>query len=188
MKSIILLAIIDAFCFWSIRGRSATLSEHSAVALVAQSDADAKECQDLARAARKLLRKELGLTETRLTVKADVLCAQDGLEGKVSLDDALRAGINSLLTDSSDVESPLALVRDVQGVTDPEEAKANLKELLAHSTTRVRLMARGEAPEGGESIDESWVLEIEIPDLGDTTFWAVVDRTGARPAYNYGFN
>lgn len=43
-------------------------------------------------------------------------------------------------------------------------------------------------PEGGESVVDNWVFRLYIPNLSDHIYWAVVDQTGARAAYNYGFN
>ena len=43
-------------------------------------------------------------------------------------------------------------------------------------------------PENRESLAESWSFYLSMDALSDHLFWAIVDRSGAQPAYNYGFN
>ncbi|NJL74763.1 MAG: hypothetical protein HC892_06715 [Saprospiraceae bacterium] len=43
-------------------------------------------------------------------------------------------------------------------------------------------------PENGERVESNWVFMLSLPTLSDHTFWGIADRTGATPAYNYGFN
>jgi hypothetical protein len=189
MKALFLLAAVDALCIWSIRGRAATLSEQPAAALVDVGQVEgAKECGDLAREGRKLVRKDIGLGGTRVNLQVEDLCAQGDLDNQVGLLAALDAGIESLMTDGRDPQSPVATAKGILGTDDTEAAMKLVREALARPGSSIRLMSLDEQPEGGESIDANWILEVEIPELGDTTFWAVIDRSGAEATYNYGFN
>lgn len=63
--------------------------------------------------------------------------------------------------------------------TDPEgEVVLLTAETLANERYRFR-------PEYGESTEENWVFRFRLPTKLDIMIWAVVDKTGARPAYAY---
>ena len=63
-----------------------------------------------------------------------------------------------------------------------------VREALDRPDAEIRLLSLGESTEGGEAVEANWILEVQIPELGDTTYFAVIDRSGANPVYNYGFN
>ena len=109
---------------------------------------------------------------------------------QVTFEAALNAALRSYLEDGSEPDSPLALLEFTDG--PPCEAgtpEDRVRCFLDHPTTTVALVgARGFPAEQGESIVENWVITLDIPRLSDHLHWAIVDRTGVTPAYNYGFN
>ena len=48
--------------------------------------------------------------------------------------------------------------------------------------------AGGYPPEHGERPDTAWCFCLRIAELSDVLHWAIVDRAGVQPTYNYGFN
>lgn len=190
MKALILLAAVDAMCIWSLSGRGATLkAQQPAAALVdAGRISGAKECAALAKDGQQLVRDELGLEKTRVVLQVEDVCGQGELDNEVDLLQALSSGIEAVLTDGRDSQSAVATAKHILGTKDAEAAMRYVRDALDREGARVRLMSLGEETEGGESISANWILEVEIPELGDTAFFAVIDRSGKEPAYTYGFN
>lgn len=190
MKALILLAAVDAMCIWSLSGRSATLkSNQPAAVLVDVGQVEgAKECAALAKDAKQMVRDELGLEKTRIVLQVEDVCGQGELDGQVELLQALSSGIEAVLTDGRDAQSAVATAKQILGTKDTEAAMRYVRDALDREGATIRLMSLGEETEGGESISANWILEVEIPELGDTAFFAVVDRSGKEPAYTYGFN
>jgi hypothetical protein len=117
---------------------------------------------------------------------------QAALDGSICLQEAIRRGLDSLLTDASDEESPLALLVDLLG--DESAARSALENLLNRPNTRLALVplvwSRQPGvypPEMGESVEENWALFVTIDDLSDHFFWVIVPREGGAVT-NYGFN
>jgi hypothetical protein len=133
-----------------------------------------------------------GITELEVTLPSDEVCAQQQLyDNLVSFPEAVEAAVVSFFSDDEDMDSPLALLEFVDGGPC----------LAGDSSDRVRcFMDREDSsfeligplsrfpPEHGESLDESWSFYLSMDALSDHLFWAIVDRSGAQPAYNYGFN
>ena len=189
MKALIMLAVIDAMCIWSIRGQSAIVAKQPAAALVKVGQVEgAKECGALAREGRKLVRNDLGLAETRVVLQAEDICGQAELANKVELLSALQAGIESIMTDGRDPQSAIATAKGILGTKDTAAAMRLVRDALDRDGSTIRLMSLGEETEGGEAIESNWILEVDIPELGDTAFFAVIDRSGDTAVYNYGFN
>lgn len=121
---------------------------------------------------------------------------QQEFSNAVSFEDALGAAIDSFLNDGQDPESPLMIVEDV----DEEPCISdNLTERVRcwmnRSSSVLAIVYRdGQVhdgvypPEVGESIAENWVFFLKMSDLSDHLIWAIVDRSGQRSTYNYGFN
>lgn len=190
MKALIILAVVDALCIWSISGHGATLkSKQPAAALVGVGQiAGAKECAALAKEGLRTVRDELGLEKTRLVLQVEDVCGQGELDNQVDLLPALSAGIEAIMTDGRDPQSAVATAKQILGTKDAEAAMRYVRDALDREGATIRLMSLGEETEGGEAIVGNWVLEVEIPELGDTAFFAVIDRSGKTPAYTYGFN
>ncbi len=160
-----------------------------------------ESCADDARNAVNAIRGELGLTGAKIALSADIVCEiESSEEGAVDVVAAARKAINSFLTDSRDIESPLALAIEVAfneaglPVSEPvppevaESARQMLLAELASSKTTVRLTKAGDEAEHGEKSGPNWVFRMTSKGLSDHIFWAIVDRSGKVPVYNYGFN
>ncbi|NBX76915.1 MAG: hypothetical protein EBQ92_10210 [Proteobacteria bacterium] len=119
------------------------------------------------------------LTEIHNRLQVDEAQTQEELfSGEVKAEKAVTLAIESILTDGSHVESPLALAG----------SREELFEHLNRPTSEINFVNVGEKPEHGESVDENWIIELRIRSLSDHIFWSVVDRAGKKPTYNYGFN
>lgn len=134
---------------------------------------------------------DMGLSRMRVDIDMAELEAQvSGLNNTVGFEAALRDALDSFLTDGDDIESPLGLVTELNygaGLTR-DELLGKVRELLNSPSTTLRVNARTNPPEHGESVEDNWVIRLSVPDLGDHGHWAIVDRAGNRPTYNYGFN
>jgi len=136
----------------------------------------------------------LGLPDMVLRFPASDLDEQSAFadDGSICLQDAISSAIDSLLWDSSDLESPLALMLDI--IDDESAARAALQDFLNRASTLFALVPlspqRGSGvfpPEHGESIEANWVFFVAIGDFSDHLFWVVVPRDGG-DVLNYGFN
>ncbi len=124
----------------------------------------------------------------------------------ISFEQALSATLSSFLKDGNRMESPRDVVLNVHEIFREQfESEAAWEEAL---TNRLRAyMNEGgflrllplhmptneedinfNLPEDGESTKDNWIFQLSLRTLSDHVFWAVTDRTGARPTYNYGFN
>ena len=110
--------------------------------------------------------------------------------GNVDFETALNAAIMSFLTDGRDLESPLSLVQDINpGPCLVPELSERVRCFLNRNTTRLELYGDfGFAPEEGEQIQANWIFVLMAESLSDHIQWAIVDRSGQRETYNYGFN
>ncbi len=127
-------------------------------------------------------------------------------ENQVPFTHALRATLQSFLTQGDQIESPRNLVMEVHQIfRENFESDAAWNEAL---TERVRAYMNEAGflrllpleipenkddidfnpPEDGESTRDNWIFQLALRTLSDHVFWAVTDRTGAKPTYNYGFN
>jgi|694.fasta_scaffold148220_3 hypothetical protein len=98
--------------------------------------------------------------------------------GKIDAELAVTLALESFLTDSSHIESPLALASQ----------KTILYRHFNQYSTEIRFVSFGEEPEHGETVELNWIIRLKIPTLSDHIFWAVIDRQGLVRPYNYGFN
>lgn len=98
--------------------------------------------------------------------------------GIINGESAVSLALESFLTDSRHVESPLALA----------ENKEVLLKHLNQPDSVIRFVSMGEEPEHGEKVEENWIIRLKIPSLSDHIFWAIVERWGIIAPYNYGFN
>ncbi|MDD2805639.1 MAG: hypothetical protein PHV33_08800 [Elusimicrobiales bacterium] len=138
---------------------------------------------------------EFGVTGVTLDMPAAEIARQEK-HGALPFDRALRAALGSFLNDYSDPESPLCVVLSNLDASCDKPAKGELaaakKKLLSLMNLRastLRLVREGgeHQPEQGETVRANWVFNLYL-DYSDHGFWAIVDRAGRKPAYNYGFN
>ncbi len=103
-------------------------------------------------------------------------------ENKISLPDALRKALDSLLHDTGE-----ATFRNISYTSDPPEVflEGGRLVLLPGNMASERTLSSFPAPSRGESIRENWIFGLELFDLTDDIFWMIVPRDGNKPAYNY---
>ncbi|MEO1714614.1 MAG: hypothetical protein AAFU60_14885, partial [Bacteroidota bacterium] len=103
-------------------------------------------------------------------------------ENKVSLPDALRQALDSLINDTS--EKSFTSI----GYSDepPKEfLEGGRLVLLPGNISSEPALSSFPAPNQGESIRKNWIFGLELFDLTDDIFWMIVARDGSKPAYNY---
>jgi len=142
--------------------------------------------------ARQIVSEEFGLVNMTVEILVSEVRYQSVIfENKVSFEEALRAAMRSFMEDGSDLESPLGLIKNDFFDTSEKESKAILFDNLNRPSTFLSLVAAETDigyPERRESIQEDWLFCLRIESLSDHLQWAIVDRSGKRPTYNYGFN
>jgi hypothetical protein len=142
--------------------------------------------------AREIVSEEFRLVNMTIEILVSEVQYQSSVfENQVSFDDALRTALTSFMEDGTDLESPLGLVKDDFSGISEKERKAILFDFINRSDTILRLVAPDTEtgfPERGEAIQENWVFQLRMPSYSDHLQWAIVDRLGKQPTYNYGFN
>lgn len=139
---------------------------------------------------------------------ADVRQMEQSVGCAVPFPDALRQAVRAFLTDRNGStgaghDSVCGLLFDVPEdhglpakptadqvaevlrgylTTDPEA------EVVLLTAATVREEEYRFTPEYGESTEANWVFRVRLPRTLDLLFWAVVDKTGGKPAYAYYFN
>lgn len=194
MNSTFALAFLVGICAWSTAGRGVVVATYGATT-------EPRTCIDLAKQATADIKSKYDLPNINVEIGIDDLCDQiDNIDSTVDFVSAVNLAMESFLTDSTDVESPLALAINLAfedldiSYTFPvpdhvvKHAQKMLLTELNASTTSVQLLARGDVPEAGESVDANWILLLKANTFSDHSHWAVVDRSGDKKVYNYGFN
>ena len=134
---------------------------------------------------------EFGLTSMRTRLpRAEIESQASNFGGTVEFTSALRAALNSFLDDGTDIESPRSLATDVRtGPCLDEDIRERVRCFLNRDTAYLELYGdEGFAPEEQESVDAHWIFILRAESLSDHIQWAIVDRNGVQPTYNYGFN
>jgi len=202
MKATFILAAMLVSAFWSTLGRSAELiSNNSKTSYVFPADQEPEECITLASKAEAIIRHDYRLPNLTVGISIEALCDQiQNLDSNVDFLSSISLALDSFLNDDSDMESPLSIAAilafDDLGVNYtfpvPDFVKARAKAILVdhlnRSSAKIALLPRSESPEGGEIVDDNWILHLRIADLSDHSFWSIVHRSGEVRAYNYGFN
>ena len=147
------------------------------------------------------------LSEMTTIIEHDTVSFQKlKFENKVSFEQSLHLAINSIFNDSSDIESPLALMIEdsffekKKKIEDPvplivrTNAQNKLKTFLNQVTTTLGLFdSRSKnpfcfPPEKGELVRNYWIYCLKIPEYSDHLYWILVSRSDKHIVYNYGFN
>jgi len=144
-----------------------------------------------------ILKNEFGVAGLTLDIPAAEISRQEKAYGGLGFENAFRSAMKNFFEDYSDIESPMCIVLDNLGgyscenpsKADVARAQKKLRELLSLKATQLRLVRAGgdHQPENGETVGANWVFSLYL-DYSDHTFWGIVDRSGKKPAYNYGFN
>lgn len=138
---------------------------------------------------------EFGLKQTAVYFPQAEVDRQIKLGGKVGFEAAVRASIKSFLEQGDEPGSPLNIIQEIGEAPDP---KAAVRDYLNRSSTTLALVPAKPTdadkamglfpPENGETVAANWVISVRIPDLSESLHWAITDRSGKKPTYNYGFD
>lgn len=155
----------------------------------------------------EIIRQKFRLEDIKIVIPREVVESQSKeFKNKVEFGTALRLAVKSFLEDSEDPESPLSLMMDyveeyysIAYGTPKNKAKAEeiLFSYLNRPTSEVTIVPSNKPGESsysylpaehGESIRENWIFALAMSDFSDHMQWAIVDREGNIPVFNYGFN
>jgi len=127
------------------------------------------------------------LSASRLDASDSEIERQEGaFSSPIFFYKALKAAIHSYYNHSEDEESLLAFA--LEKYPNKKQAQAELDRLFYDDKTTLRLAKiLDPAPPRGESVTENWIFSLAIGE-SDHIFYAIVDRNGLMPTYNYGFN
>ena len=163
---------------------------------------DALPIADTAAVVDRVVRKEFGLSGLAIDIDPAEADRQSALEGQVSLEIALRFALISWFEDETAPDTPRGTVAGRHRLSSAGFAdgasyeKAVAEKLQAYLNDRGKLYllphtnltpAAYSPPKYGEQVEQNWIFGLELPALAGHTFWAIVQRDGRRPAYNYGF-
>lgn len=141
---------------------------------------------------RQIIREEFGLVNMTIDIpEAEVEYQSAKFKNIVSFEDALRSALKSFMEDGTDSASPLGQIFDDYYGESEKRQKEILFEYMNRSDTYLELVSSDEgieSAEGGESTKENWIFYLRITSYAYTLQWAIADRSGKNPTYNYGFN
>lgn len=145
--------------------------------------------------AEEMLIMEFSLPGIGLDIpEAEVIHQLTMYPGPVRFDNAFRQALNSFLNDYTNPTGPLARTLKAIGSASGEPSKTDLltarkqlSERLNSPDAFVALVRpyRSYQPRNGEKVEQNWIFFLR---LGDSAYWSVVDRSGARQPYSYGTN
>lgn len=110
--------------------------------------------------------------------------------------DAFQQALHSWWNDGKDMESPIQVTSmiyrlDVQDFEDYISWKQEVEQLMHpfFKEAYIKLHQPNNSlpqPIRGEMTHEYWIFSLNLSPLCDHTFWAMIDKRGIRPVYNYG--
>jgi len=148
-------------------------------------------------AAEEMLIKEFGVIGINLDItETEVTVQMHNPSNQVCFERALRQAVNSFFEDYKDPQSPLSVILRNMGVptdnssgSDVKQAKRKLLQLM-NMPGSLLLLVREDGPNQanhGERVKDNWVFYLRL-NYSNQAYWAVVDRSGKNPVYNYGAN
>lgn len=161
---------------------------------------------DVQKTIQQVVVQEFDFPNLSVIADAAEVAAQMALPNNtISFEQALRNALNSFLKDGEHIESPRSLVENVHELFrdrfENEAAwdaalTAKVREYLSENSQLahhpLRALTDDEAlfnrPENGETTAQNWIFQLSLRNLSDHVYWAISDRTGVKPTYNYGFN
>jgi hypothetical protein len=133
-----------------------------------------------------------GVSRMKVTIPADEIAKQTRYGGSVDFDKAIDEALTDFLENDSDPESPLGLIDQLEDddACKKSTAKASVKCLLDSPDAELTLVTESTAADLPETIDvrKNWVLSLYLQNFTDHGHWAVVDRSGHEPTYDFNFN
>ena len=162
---------------------------------------------ELARADR-ILQDDFGFPKLRLLVNAAALekAMKSGSADKVSVSQATQLAMAVIFDNFDAMEAPLTIAADGWASTHTQRlsgtltrdqkaaARLFLREQMQNPETSLALhlggIIKGQdyPPEQGESTQDNWIFVLRVPTLSDHLYWVIVDRSGSKAPYLYGFN
>lgn len=126
-------------------------------------------------------------------------------DNKIAFEEALAKALPALLSDKSTGETPYNLVSEIFGSSLPKapDQKSQLMQKVREfaNTGRIGLIPQYDpedmeswnalpypVPEDRELVEDNWIFASSFPDLSDHIYWVIVDRSGKKETYVYGFN
>ncbi|MEG4274535.1 MULTISPECIES: lamin tail domain-containing protein [unclassified Microcoleus] len=139
------------------------------------------------------IKTQLGIPQLRVKVSPSAINKQMAADSKVTFVDAFQLAIRSFLEDGSDAESPLSLIFDnIELPKEGREAAATeeVRSYLNRPTSTLTLLTPKSQyqAEHGETVDSNWIFLLQMEELSDHLHWVIIDRSGVKAPYNYGFN
>ncbi len=146
-----------------------------------------------------LLRKHHLNRVSRLAISLSEAKKQEAQsQGGICFLEALDQALTSFMTDGSDRESPVALTisKYLSWTERPElmdrkaAAEKLTRKLWNDPDTELELITINSVaqPENRESVEKYWIFYLYNDYISDHFHWAMVDRSGQTPTFNYGFN
>ncbi|MEA5612037.1 lamin tail domain-containing protein, partial [Nodularia spumigena] len=131
------------------------------------------------------IKKELKVPQLQFIATHAAINKQMSLGGKVTFTQALSSAIKSFIEDDSDVNSPLAQILNqphafgfADGVTQAIAGEKVRSLLNEGGVLSLYPTAENTAPANGETVDKYWIFALSLGLMGETTFWAIVPRSG----------
>ena len=143
-------------------------------------------------AAEEMLIKEFNITGITVDIPESEVIRQDRVYNNAfGFEHAFRLALTSFLEDYKNQDSALSNTLRKIGApgapskNDLKRARQLMLDTMNRPDSRIALVSpfRLYQPENGEAVAASWVFYLR---LGDKSYWAIVDRTGEKSAYNYG--
>ncbi len=143
-------------------------------------------------AAEEMLIKEFDITGITVDIPESEVIRQDRVYNNTfGFEHAFRLALTSFLEDYKNPDSALSnTLRNIGAPGSPsksdlKKARQLMLDTMNRPDSRIALVSpyRLYQPENGEAVAANWVFYLR---LGDKSYWAIVDRTGENPAYNYG--
>lgn len=132
-----------------------------------------------------IMKHEFGFEQLSLVyVREEALQQQLDHENKVSLPEALRQALNSLLQ-STAARSFGANLPTYTSASATEFLEGARLVLLPGDFAAEPSLDHFPSPLNGESLANHWVFGLELFDRTDDIYWVIVARDGSKPAYNY---
>ncbi len=162
---------------------------------------------EIARADR-IIQDDFGFPSLRLVANTRLLQKEldADQQDKLTVSQATQLAMAVILDDISTIESPLNIAAHGWASTHGRKLNAELtvdqksaarlflREQMQDSRSSLALhlgdTVKGQdyPPEQGESIKDNWIFVLHIPSLSDHLYWVIVDRSGRKAPYLYGFN
>ncbi|MDD2816708.1 MAG: RICIN domain-containing protein [Thiotrichaceae bacterium] len=152
------------------------------------------------------IKTELGILPLNIVADPAAINQQMALPGKVTFTEALKQALNSFLNDDVEHVNLIGFIRDTadafglpkEGDLGNKEASIKLlRTWLNSSDSKLVLLSAitwGEeanntgtrVPEADETLENYWIFQLFLKEFSDCYFWAFVERSGKKAAYNYG--